>query len=184
MAQRGLKARLFDLANRMPIVGDTADPWIFLVLTALVAVATFGVLFPEDVFPGDSDARAHVIQVAAGLLVILGAYFTAVNIREVRAQQAFDRLCKVIEQLGSGSEAVRLGSIRLLESIALEKLDLPSGSAGEMMRARRDAIREALASIAGESAELPYGELARRVLQDLEARAGDVENGSPAPTHL
>ncbi len=159
----------------MPLVGDTADPWIFLVLTALVAVATFGVLFPEDVFPGDDDARAHVIQVAAGLLVILGAYFTAVNIREVRAQQAFDRLCKVIEQLGNGSEAVRLGSIRLLESIALEKLDLPSGSAGEVTRARRDAIREALAALAAESAELPCGELARRVLEDLEARGEDLE---------
>jgi len=161
---------MFDLTGKLPIVGETADPWIFLVLMTLVAVAALGVAFPDDVFPGDDDARAHVIQVAAGLLVILGAYFTAVNIREARAHQAFDRLCRVIEQLGNGNEAVRVGAVKLLESIALEKLDLPSGSAGEAMRARRNAIREALRAVAEESAERPSSELARQALQKLEAR--------------
>jgi hypothetical protein len=170
MAGQELKARLFSLSTRIPLAKETADPWIFLVLVALVVVATVGVVFPEDVFPGDEDARSHVIQVAAGFLVILGAYFTAVNIREARAQHAFDRLCKVIEQLGSESEAVRIGAIRLLESIALEKLDLPGGSTGRVMRARNDAIVEALGSVAQESAGLPSTGLARQVLQDLEAR--------------
>jgi hypothetical protein len=170
MTGREPKARLFDLSTRVPLVRETADPWIFLVLTALVAVTTLAVIFPEDVFSGDRDARGHVLQVAAGLLVILGAYFTAVNIREARAQQAFDRLCKVIEQLGSSSEAVRVGAVKLLESIALEKLDLPSGNSGEVMLARHGAIREALACVAQESTELSSSALARQVLRDLDAR--------------
>lgn len=169
MAEQDPKARLFDLSTRIPLVRETADPWIFLVLAALVVVTAFAVTFPQDVFPGDKDARGHVIQVAAGFLVILGAYFTAVNIREARAQQAFDRLCRVIEQLGSGNEAVRIGAIRLLESIALEKLDLPGGSTGEVMRARNAAIREALESVVRESNGLPSTDLARQVLRDLEA---------------
>jgi hypothetical protein len=173
MAGPGLKARLFDLSSRIPLVRETADPWIFLVLSVLFVATAFAVVFPEDVFAGDRDARSHVIQVAAGLLVVLGAYFTAVNIRESRNQQAFDRLCRVIDQLGVESEAVRVGAVRLLESIALEKLDLPSGSTGDVLRARQHAVRDVLAAVARESTGSPSSDLAARVLSDLEARARD-----------
>lgn len=164
-----MKSKLFYISTRIPLIRETADPWIFLVLTALVVAAAFGIFCPETVFPGDEDARTHVIQVAAGMLLILGAYFTAVNIREARAQQSFDRLCKVIDQLGSDSETVRVGAIRLLESIALEKLDLPGGSAGQVRRARQKAILDALASVSEELAGSPSAKLARDVLTDLEA---------------
>jgi len=80
---KGLRTRLFDLAGRIPIVHETADPWIFTVLLLLIGIAAYGVINADSVFPGDKDARAHVIQAAAGFLVILGAYFTAVNLREV-----------------------------------------------------------------------------------------------------
>jgi hypothetical protein len=168
--QQGAKARLFDVSTRIPLVRETADPWIFLVLAALVLATLFAVSFPGEVFPEDDDARTHVIQLAAGALVILGAYFTAVNIREARAQQAFERLCRVIDQLGSETEAVRLGALRMLESIALEELDLPGGSTEAVLDARRRAIGEALAAVARDSADLPCGALAREVLQELEAR--------------
>jgi hypothetical protein len=164
----GLRTWLFDLAGRIPIVRETADPWIFTVLLLLVGLATFGVLDPNSVFPGDDDARAHVIQVAAGFLVILGAYFTAVNLREVRAHQAFDRLCRAVDQLGSESDAVRIGAVHLLESLALERLDLPTGSAGEVMRAKKSAIFDALEVLADDPAAGSSGERARQVLLKLE----------------
>ncbi len=170
MREREPKARLFDFAGRIPVARETADPWIFLVLIGLVAATVVALVFAREVFPDDDDARGHVIQLATGMLVILGAYFTAVNIREVRAQQTFDRLCRVIEQLGSDSEPVRVGAIRLLESIALEKLDLPAGSAGSALEARHVAVREALASVAAERGERPSVELAQRVLGELDAR--------------
>lgn len=165
---KGLRTRLFDLAGRIPIVHETADPWIFTVLLLLVGLATYGVINADSVFPGDKDARAHVIQVAAGFLVILGAYFTAVNLREARAHQAFDRLCRAVDQLGSESDAVRVGAVHLLESLALERLDLPTGSAGEVMQAKRSAIFEALEALAGDPAAGRSGEQARQVLHRLE----------------
>jgi len=170
VARRRPKAKLFEASTFLPFVGETADPWIFLVLSALVAVTVAGVALPHVVFPRDRDARSHVIQVAGGLLVVLGAYFTAVNIREVRAQQAFERLCKVIEQLGDPSEHVRIGSVRLRESIALEDLDLTSGSMGDVRRARRNAIRDALVSVAGDQHKRGSADAARQVLLRLEQR--------------
>lgn len=163
------KARIFTLSTRVPLVRETADPWIFLVLLALVVVATAGVILAGDVFPGDKDARTHVIQVATGLLVILGAYFTAVNIREVRAQRSFEQLCAVIDQLGSQSESVRVGAIRLLQSLAHEELDLPGGALGRVVETRRLAILDALAVVAGEHPATPCADLANEVLEDLES---------------
>lgn len=165
----GPKARLFDVAGRIPIVKETADPWVFLELAILVVAVGFGVAFPDAVFPGDEDARTHMLQVGAGVLVIFGAYFTAVNIRQARSDQAFDRLHKVIDQLGSDSEAVRAGAIRLLQSILLEKMDLPSGTAGEAMAARRKAVEDALSAVADEAGERPSTALAEEVLNELRA---------------
>jgi len=164
------KSRLFESSTRLPLVGETADPWIFLVLAALVAASVLGIAFPHAIFPGDRDARGHVIQAAAGCLVILGAYFTAVNIREARAHQAAERLGRTIDQLGSGDEAVRVAAVKLLQSMALERLDLPSQSAGEAMDARNGAIREALTVVAEGEEGLRSADLARDVLRDLSAR--------------
>jgi hypothetical protein len=169
VSREGPKARLFSVTERTPLARETADPWIFLLLTGLVVVAGLAVAFPGEVFPEDEDARSHVIQLAAGMLVILGAWFTAVNIREVRAHQAFERLQKVIEQLGDGDEAVRIGAIRLLQSIALEKLDLPGGSTGQALVARRKAVGDALAAVAAEDGGRPSAALAEQVLRELEA---------------
>jgi hypothetical protein len=172
--ERGLKARLFQVVStRIPLVRETADPWIFLALVGLVLVTTVALIFPDTVFSGDEDPRTHVIQVAAGLLVILGAYFTAVNIREVRAHQSFERLNLAIGQLESDSQAVRIGAIRLLESVALEKLDLPTSSAGEVSLARRRAIREALEALTLES-QGPSVVVAREVLTRLAADSSAV----------
>lgn len=163
------KQRLFGVPGRLPFVGETADPWIFTVLATLAVTAGLATAFAGEVFPHDKDARGHVIQLAAGLLVLLGAYFTAVNIRETRAHQAFERLHKVLEQLGSPSEPVRLGAISLLESIAVERLDLPSGSATEEVTAARNhAVVTALQAVAAEEEGAP-GESARATLRRLQA---------------
>ena len=164
---RGPRDLLFALSNRIPLVREATDPMMFLVLATLVVATGFAVFFAEDVFPGDEDARSHVLQLAGGLLIVLGGYFTSVSLREIRAQQAFDRLCRVIEQLGSDSEAVRVGAIKLLEGLTLEKLELPSGTAGAAARTRQEVIREALEAVAREADGLPPSALARQVLQRL-----------------
>jgi hypothetical protein len=160
---------MFGLAGRIPLVRETADPWVFLELVVLVVVAGLGVAFAGAIFPGDDEARSHVLQVAAGVLIVFGAYFTSVNIREVRAHQAFERLQTVIDQLGSDSEAVRAGAIRLLQSIALEKLDLPTGSTGEVVVARQRAVEDALSAVAAEAGDRPSKALAAEVLRELRA---------------
>lgn len=170
---------MFEASKRIPVVGETVDPWIFLLLLGLAGSTTVGVMFAGEVFPNEpeKDARSHVIQLAAGLIVLLGAYFTAVNIREARAQQAFDRLSKVIDQLASESDAVRMGAIRLLEGLAMERLDLPSGSYGHTARlARQNAIRDALGALASEPRDSPVRASARRVLAAIQA---DHTSGSP-----
>ncbi len=169
MSRRGPRDLLFALSNRVPLVREASDPMVLLVLAILVVATAIAVVFPSDVFPGDKDARSHVLQLAGGVLVLFAAYFTSVNLRETRAQHAFERLSRAIEQLGSESEPVRIGAIKLLESIALERLELPSGTGGSAAIARHEAVREALEAVAREPAGSSPSDLAREVLQKLEA---------------
>lgn len=168
MTDPGHNDRLTPSSPRLPLLAGAADPLILLVLVGLGLLAALGTAFAGQVFPDDHDARGHVIQIAAGVLVLLGAYFTAVTVREARAQQAFERLQKTIDQLGSNSEAVRIGAIRPLEGIAWEKLDLPNSSSAAAVTASRPlAVWDVLSAVANEPAGTAPA-LARAVLDDLK----------------
>jgi hypothetical protein len=168
MGQRpGPKERLFGLSDRIPLVKEAADPIVAAVLGLLVVLAIVGISIPGEIFPHDNAARSHILQLAGGLILVLGAYYTSVNLRELRAHQYLDRLAKNIELLGAPNQAVRMGSIRLLQGIALERPALPvdSTTAGAAS-ARRHAIREALETVS-EADDARTAQLAATVLAEL-----------------
>ena len=163
------KHALFGVFDRIPVVKEMADPIVAGVLGVLVLLTIAGVALPGQVFPHDHEARSHVMQIAAGLVVVFGAYYAAVNIREVRGQKYLERLSNVIDQVGSSQPAVRLGGIRLLQSIALERPLLPSDSMTTTAAvARKQAIREVLRSVS-EEGDTDVAQLAALVLKELTA---------------
>ena len=137
------------------------------VLGVLVALTIAGICIPHTLFPHDQNARSEVLQIAGGLLVVFGAYYTILGIIHRRAHEYLERLGKLIEQLGSPSQAVRIGTIRLLQSTAHEQPRFPQDSStAEASAARWDAILDALAELANEG-ESSVSRLAREVREDL-----------------
>jgi hypothetical protein len=164
---RGPKERLFAICDRIPLVKEAADPIVATVLGLLAVLAVVGVSIPGEIFPHDSAARSHILQVAGGLVLLFGAYYVSINLRELRAQQYLERLAKNIELLGSPSQVVRIGAIRLLQSVALERPALPADSTtARAARARRQAIREVLEAMS-EAEDARTARLATTVLEEL-----------------
>jgi Pentapeptide repeats (8 copies) len=64
-----------------------------------------------------NDARASVLQLVAGLVVLGGAYLTARTLRLSRAGHLSDRFSKAAEQLGHDRPQTRVGAIYALERI-------------------------------------------------------------------
>ena len=147
----GSKTRIFSIVDRIPIVREFADPIIAAVLLAIITVTASALLLSSQIFPHDSEARSHIIQIAGGLVLILGLYYASVTVRELRAQQYLERLSTLIGQLSSTNEAVRVGTLRLLQSAALERPTLPSDSTTEgATQARSWAIWEAITQVSRE----------------------------------
>lgn len=170
---RGLKDRIWGLCDHIPLIKETADPIVATVLGIVIVVTALGISFPGRIFPHDSAARSHVLQVAGGLVLIFGAYYTSVNLREVRAQQYLERLARIIEQTGNPSEPVRLGSIRLLQGALLEKPALPADSmSAKTATARQNAMLEVLRAISKEG-DSPASRLASDVLRELRQEGVD-----------
>jgi uncharacterized protein YjbI with pentapeptide repeats len=65
-----------------------------------------------------NDARATLLQGAAGLLLVIGAVATWWQLQISREGQLTERFSRAVEQLGSDNEDVRIGAIRTLERIA------------------------------------------------------------------
>lgn len=150
------KDRVFRFFSGLRFLRDAGDPVAAGVLM-MFAVAAGAILVV-------ADDRAVVIQCAAGLVVCAGLYFTAVGLREGRADRYADRLTRALDQLGSDQEAVRVGAIRLLAGMLLENPGIPEDPASRSaMRVRKLAIREALAVVAREVEGRP-AEIARDVL--------------------
>lgn len=166
----GPKTRAFSLFDRIPIVGEFADPIIATVLLAIMAVTAGALLLSSQIFPHDHEARSHVIQIAGGLVLILGLYYASVTVRELRAQQYLERLSTLISQLASTNEAVRAGTLRLLQSAALERPTLPSDSTTEgAAQARRRAIWEAVTLVSKEG-DSDASALAAAICRELTAQ--------------
>lgn len=166
-APRGLKDRIWGWCDHIPLIKETADPIVATVLSLVIVLTAMGLSFPGQIFPHDNAARSHVLQVAGGLVLIFGAYYASVNLREVRAQQYLERLARVIDQVGSPSEPVRLGSIRLLQGALLARPALPADSmSAKTAEARRLAMLEVLKAISREG-DTPAACLADDVLKEL-----------------
>jgi hypothetical protein len=65
-----------------------------------------------------NDARATLLQGAAGLLLVIGAVATWWQLQISREGQLTERFSRSVEQLGSQNEDVRIGAFRTLERIA------------------------------------------------------------------
>ena len=168
-AKAGPKTRLFATINRAPIVGELADPIVASVLGTLVIITIVAIALPSAVFPRDHDGRTHVLQIAGGLLVVFGVYYTSIAVRDRRAHEYLERLAACIGQLDSTCKATRVGAVRLIQGIALETPVLPSDSTTEgALTARRDAIWDVLCELSRDPDE-DVAELATRVREELTA---------------
>jgi hypothetical protein len=166
----GSKARVFSVFDRIPIVSEFADPIVATVLLAIIAVTAGALLLSSQIFPHDSEARSHVIQIAGGLVLILGLYYASVTVRELRAQQYLERLSTLIGQLSSTNEAVRVGTLRLLQSAALERPTLPSDSTTEgAAQARSRAIWDTITQVSREN-DSDAAVLAALICRELAAQ--------------
>jgi hypothetical protein len=163
------KDRLFTVSERIPLLGGAADPFMATVLGVFICVTLVAVEMPDRVFPGDRDARTHVLQLASGLLVVGGFYFVAVTLRSTRAMQHADRLVTTIALLGSADDATRIAAIRLLEAMAHPNPNVPKDNASRAMAAaQRDAIVDALRFAANEQARPLTASAAREAITAVQ----------------
>jgi hypothetical protein len=140
-----MKDRLFAFSERVPLLGRSRDPFMAMVLSGFAAVVLLAVALPEAVFPGDHEARTHVLQLAGGFLVLGGFYFVAVNLRDNRAAQHADRLVATLGLLASKDKATRTAAIVLLEEMSTINPNLPQDSISRATAmAQRRAILAAL----------------------------------------
>ena len=92
---------------------------IGLFLLAGILIFVVAPLFAQS--PADvGDARTSAIQLIAGVVVAVGALFTARTYRLNRTGQITERFTKAIGQLGDDKVEIRLGGIYALEQIAKE----------------------------------------------------------------
>jgi hypothetical protein len=82
------KPRSLRFFARLPITRDAGDPEYAGVLLLFALIVGGGLLF----LGGTSDAYGHVLQTAGGALVLLGLYFTGINLRWTRYEQYAGRL--------------------------------------------------------------------------------------------
>jgi len=128
--------RLRQLALR----GRDTTGWSLPVLTAgalvLVAVLLAVIVFlppmaidsrgltRTDWLKAVQDLRATILQALGGLALLSTLYFSARTLRLNRRGQLTERFGRAIEQLGSGTLAIRLGGIYALEQIAVDSREL------------------------------------------------------------
>ena len=175
----GVRAGAEEWFKSRRVLGGATDPaaalmlWIIAIVGG-VAVALAGNAF----FQHDKDARSHVIQLAGGVIVLFGAYFTARQLMNAQTQKYAERLGSTLEQLGSGSMSVRISAIRLLQGMLLESHGLPGDTRGRYIDAAwKAAIRDALKAFAEaedpEHASDPDRRLAREIWPTINCKLLD-----------
>ncbi len=151
------KKSAFKFFYHVPVMRDTADPeyaGIYFLFMCAVAAALLA-------FGQSSNAYTHILQTAGGALVVLGVYLTSVNLRISRSEQYAGRLITAIGQLDSQSEAVRLGTIRLLQAILVEAPHVTTEDR-ERLGGYKRAVKEALDVVSAQG-EPREADLARTV---------------------
>jgi hypothetical protein len=122
--------------DRVPVLQDTDDPPLFVFLGVLFVAVTVGLLVATNLFSDEPSkaARDHVLQISAGVLVLIGAYTAVRTTTTTRDHTASQRLTSTLALLGSSDEAVQIGAIYHLPRLARMR-----GAAND-----QDAIRKAL----------------------------------------
>jgi uncharacterized protein YjbI with pentapeptide repeats len=72
----------------------------------------------QDLYKARNDVRTTAVQATAGIVVLVGAYFTWRQLHTAREGQVTERFTRAIDQLGSDQLDIRLGGIYALERIA------------------------------------------------------------------
>ena len=162
------KRSAFKFSYRIPVMRDTADPEYAAIYGLFVCVVVGALI----VFGQSSSTYTHILQTAGGVLVVLGVYLTSVNLRISRSEQYAGRLMTALGQLNSQSEAVRLGTIRLLEAMLVEVPFVTAEDRERVARYKR-AVIEALDAISSQG-ETREAVLAREVSGAVVVSATDT----------
>jgi hypothetical protein len=107
----------------VPLLGDSEDPLLALVLWLLVGATFLSLFLATSIFTRESvgDARIHVLQTAGGVLVVLGTYTAVRTATMTRSRTASERLISTLALLDSGSEAAQIGAIAHLPTLARQR---------------------------------------------------------------
>jgi hypothetical protein len=115
---------------RAVAIGLLAAAALGLLVVVFVALPTWFVpdgAKVQDLYKARNDVRTTAVQATAGLVVLLGAYFTWRQLHTAREGQVTDRFTRAIDHLGSDQLDIRLGGIYALERIARDsKADRPT----------------------------------------------------------
>jgi hypothetical protein len=115
---------------RAVAIGLLAAAALGLLVVVFVALPTWFVpdgAKVQDLYKARNNVRTTAFQATAGLVVLLGAYFTWRQLHTAREGQVTDRFTRAIDHLGSDQLDIRLGGIYALERIARDsKADRPT----------------------------------------------------------
>lgn len=130
-----------------------------LVVIAVASIATI-VVGPKVSKP-DADLIDAVVKCAGGVVVLLGAYFTARTLKQSRADHRIARMLEAIKMTADDEPPVWLGGILILGELARTS----ERTRGEKRQA--DVVRAVLGDLANRDDE--RGRVARRVVGELPA---------------
>lgn len=152
------KSQRFKFFDRVPGLRDTNDPeYAGVLLVYLCIVAAILILLGKR-----ANGYTHVLQTAGGLLVLLGLYITGISTRTARLEQYASRVLGAIAQLDSTNEAVKIGTVRMLEAMLHET---PNVTTEDRLKVQRykTAIIDTLEAL-GNSGNMPSAKLALRIV--------------------
>jgi hypothetical protein len=146
--RKTFKERLEEIPTHLPLIANASDPVVAAALWLVFLAATAGLIWAHRILPSDHEARTHIIQIAGGIVVLFGSYFAANRLAVQRSQQRAEMLRKLLDHLGSSRPAVRVGAVRLMESLALEPPAnrVAAGETQGQLRAIHDALTALRAS--------------------------------------
>jgi hypothetical protein len=117
-----------------------------------------------------NEVRTTLLQGLAGLVLLVGAYFTYRQLHTAREGQITERYTRAIDQLGHSEVDVRLGGIYALERIARDSL-ADRLTIGEVLTAFVRSHAPWPPSLPGQDApDTPI-----RLISELQVRAPDVQ---------
>jgi len=140
---------------------DWEDKTVGMVLLAIALGAVAAILLGWRSSGSKADLIDAVVKCAGGVIVLLGAYFTARTLKQSRAEHRLARMQEAIKMTGDDHPSVALGGMLILNELAR--------TSDETRGEKRQAVlvRAVLAELAASGGERAAP--ARRVLDELSA---------------